>query len=115
MALLGMLRTLEHNVSRAGASNRILQRVAVNPRFPVRALPTFHRWLKGFATKFLWDADGNMRRREWDLMPGRKIRLGVGVFAFEDPLITGTGAGRRAGPQRSGRSHRTRGRTRGRR
>lgn len=95
MALLGMLRTVEHNVSRAGASARLVERTAINPRFPVRALPMFHQWLKEFASKILWDADGNMRRREWQSLPGPTIQLGVGVFAFEDPLTTGRRARRR--------------------
>ena len=90
MALLGILRTLEYNVSRAAPSSRILQRTAVNSRFPVRALPAFHRWLKAQAEKFLWTADGNMRRRESRFRSEPAIRLGVGVFAFEDPLVTGT-------------------------
>jgi|HubBroStandDraft_4_1064222.scaffolds.fasta_scaffold36490_2 hypothetical protein len=98
MALLGILRTIEYNVSRATASSTILERAAVNPRFPVRALPAFHQWLKTHAGKFLWDSDGNMRRRESRLRSEPTIRLGVGVFAFEDPLITGTRA-RKVRPQ----------------
>lgn len=115
MALLGMLRTIEHNTSRARPDAQLLERFALNPRFPVRALPMFHRWLKGFATKFLWDADGNMRRREWESMPGPTVRLGVGVFAFEDPLVTGAGAGRKPRSPGSGRPDRSRRRARGRR
>ena len=110
MALLGMLRTIRHNVSRPGSSTRILERVAVNPRFPVQALAMFHRWLKGFGAKFLWDADRNMRRREWDALSGPSIRLGVGVFAFEDPPVTGAHV-RGSAPRRAAAARR---RTRGR-
>jgi hypothetical protein len=110
MALLGILRTLEYNVSRATPSSTILERAAVNPRFPVRALPAFHRWLKTLAAKFLWDADGNMRRRESRFRSEPTIRLGVGVFAFEDPLITGTRA-RKVRPHSRKRSVRQRRRT----
>jgi hypothetical protein len=99
MSLLGILRTIRHNVSSAGSTARIIERTAVNPRFPVRALPMFHRWLKGFASKFLWDADGNMRRREWESLAGPTLRLGVGVFAFEDPVATGRAS--RGKPARS--------------
>jgi hypothetical protein len=92
IALLGILRTIEYNVSRATSSSRIFQRTAVNPRFPLWALPAFHRDLKTLAAKFLWTADGNMRRRESRFRSEPTIRLGVGVFAFEDPVTTGTRA-----------------------
>jgi len=114
MSLLGMLRTIEHNVSSAGSTARIIERTAVNPRFPVRALPMFHRWLKGFASKFLWDADGNMRRREWESLAGPTLRVGVGVFAFEDPVTTGRAVGRKAALAKARRPGRARGAGRGR-
>jgi hypothetical protein len=118
MALLRILRTIDYNVSQAPERYTLLERVAVNRRFPVRALPAFHRWLKGFAAKFLWDADDKMRRREarWKSEP--TTGLGVAVYAFEDPVVTGTRAVsssrlQRASrlvrrPQRTGR-HRARG------
>jgi hypothetical protein len=100
MSLLGMLRTIEHNVSSRGSAARLIERTAVNPRFPVQALPMLHQWLEGSASKFLWDADGNMRRREWDSLPGETLRVGVGVFAFEDPVTTGTNvSGKPVGPK----------------
>jgi len=108
MSLLGILRTIEHNVSPSGSATRIVERTAVNPRFPVRALPLFHRWLKASASKFLWEADGSMRRRGWESLPGPTLRLGVGVFAFEDPLTTGQGAPRKPTRQRSTRRSRSR-------
>ena len=90
LALLGILRTIEYNVSPASRSSTILERAAVIPRFPVRALPVFHRRIKALAADFLWTADNTMRKPElrWKAEP--TTRLGVGVFAFEDPLITGT-------------------------
>jgi hypothetical protein len=110
MSLLGMLRTIGHNVSPAGSRAPILERTAVNPSFPVAALPLFHQWLKDVASKFLWETDGTMRRREWGSLPGPTLRLGVGVFAFEDPVTTGRGESRRLE-----RAKRRRGRGRGRR
>jgi hypothetical protein len=110
VSLLGMLRTLEHNVSVGASSARIVERTAVSAEFPVRALPMFHRWLKGFASQALWEADGSMRRREWVSLPGPTIRLGVSLFAFEDPVTTGQTAGRnspRRGSPRRRRSQRT--------
>jgi hypothetical protein len=114
MSLLGMLRTIEHNVSTGGSTGRIIERTAVNPRFPVRALPMFHGWLKGFASKFLWGADGNMRKREWESLRGPTLRLGVGVFAFEDPVTTGRAAGRKSPLPKARRRRRTRSTARGR-
>lgn len=86
--LLGILRTIDHNVTRA-PQLALLERTAVNPRFPVRELPHFHRRLKSWAADFLWAADDHMRRRETRSRSGPVTRLGVGVFAFEDPMITG--------------------------
>jgi hypothetical protein len=85
-ALLGMLRTVERNV--AGPKKAaILERAATNPNFPVSALPAFHRRLKSRAAEFLWDSYGDMRRRETPDARGPRTRLGVGVFAFEDPIL----------------------------
>lgn len=94
-ALLGMLRTVEHNVSRKRGQT-VLERAAMNPNFPVRSLPSFHRRLKRLASDFLWAIDGTMRRREGRRRTGPTTRLGVGVFAFEEPLFTGTGRGVRS-------------------
>jgi hypothetical protein len=83
-ALLGMLRTVERNLSDpAGAA--ILQRCAFNPSFPVRALPKFHAHVKAVAEEFLWGMDGDMRRAQEADPQGPRTRLGVGVFAFEEP------------------------------
>jgi hypothetical protein len=86
-ALLGMLRTVERNV--AGPKKAaILERAATNPNFPVSALPAFHRRLKSRAAEFLWDTYGDMRRREAGDARGLRTRLGVGIFAFEEPILT---------------------------
>jgi uncharacterized protein DUF6502 len=91
-ALLGMLRTVERNV--AGARRApILERTAINPDFPARALPAFHTRLKALATEFLWNVDGDMRRREGGTTRGPRTRLGVGVFAFEEPVQEATRSG----------------------
>lgn len=110
MSLLAHLRTVEHNVSQVASNTRIVERTTVNPRFPVLALPMFHRWLKEFATKFLWNAEANMRRRESERLPGQTIRLGVGVFAFEDPMTTNRSAGSKPLLKEVRRRRRTRGR-----
>jgi hypothetical protein len=97
-ALLGMLRTVEHNLSNRHGET-VLERAAMNPHFPVTALPAFHRRLKQLASEFLFTIDGDMRRRE-RRAGGSTTRLGVGVFAFEDPLHTGVGRRRAQRPQR---------------
>lgn len=93
-ALLGMLRTVEHNVSGARRVP-ILERTAINPDFPASALPAFHARLKTLASEFLWNVDGDMRRREGGTARGPRTRLGVGVFAFEETVrgTTRSGAG----------------------
>jgi Family of unknown function (DUF6502) len=83
--LLGMLRTVEHNLAGREGSSTILERAAFNPSFPVSALPAFRRRLKALATEFLWNADSDMRRRENVSRRGPRIRLGVGVYTFETP------------------------------
>ena len=89
-ALRGMLRTIEYNVTRAGPQDTIQERVAVSLHFPVRALAAFHRWLKGHAKEFLWGVYRNMLRHESQWKSGPTTRLSVAVFAFEEPMITGT-------------------------
>ena len=89
-ALLGMLRTIDYNVRRATPDSTIFERAAVNLEFPVWALPAFHKWLKREARVFLWKVYTSMGRRASRRRSGPTTCLGVGVFAFEDPMITGT-------------------------
>jgi hypothetical protein len=78
-----MLRTLDRNMS-AASTDRLLEKTAINPSFPISALPAFHRKLRKWAAEFIWSIDTDMRRREVRHKRGRTTRLGVGVFAFED-------------------------------
>lgn len=89
-AVLGMLRTVEHNVS-APPERRLLERMAINPRFPVRALPQFHRELKRQAGEIVWRFDSDMRREEARRKGEPVTRLCIGLYAFEDPVVTGSG------------------------
>jgi hypothetical protein len=84
-ALLGLLRTLERNVS-GPKKIAILERTALNPNFPLSALPAFHRRLKAQAGQVLWTIDGEMRRQEQKKTKGPRVRLGVGIFAFEEAV-----------------------------
>jgi hypothetical protein len=83
--LVRILRTVEHNVSGARTA-AILERNATHPAFPVAALPGFHRRVKVRAADFLWDIDTDLRRREKRFPGGRKTRVGVEIFAFEEPI-----------------------------
>jgi len=96
-ALQGMLRTVEHNLSSGRAATRF-ERAAINPGFPVVELPAFHRRLKESAGDFIWAVDGEMRRREQNARGGARTRLGVGIFAFEEPV-----GARRSGAPRASR------------
>ena len=109
-ALLGMLRTVERNLSGSGGG-AILQRCAFNPSFPVRALPTFHAHVKEVAGEFLWGMDTDMRRAQEADPEGPRTRLGVGVFVFEEPVRASARrlARKRAGPGRNARRGRRRG------
>jgi hypothetical protein len=83
-ALLGMLRTVDHNIS-TRRGDTLLERAAMNPRFPVSALPAFRRRLRSVASEFLFSLDSDMRRRESTGRAEPTVRLGIGVFAFESP------------------------------
>ena len=83
--LMRMLRTIERNVGGSWES-ALLERNATHPNFPVAALPGFHRGLKRQASDFLWGLDGDMRRREKRVRGGKRTRLGVEIFAFEEPV-----------------------------
>jgi hypothetical protein len=87
-ALLGMLSTLEQNLF-GGTSGALLERAAMNPRFPVEYLDQFHKRLRRRAGDFLFSMDRDMRRYEARPAHTRTTRLGVCVFAFEEPRITG--------------------------
>jgi len=105
MTVLGILRTVEHNIT-ARPGKRLLDRFAINPSFPIRALPRFHRKLKRQATEVLWRFDADMRREETRLQGQPVTRLCVGLYAFEDPPVTGKGSrinrGRRRGSSKQG-------------
>lgn len=86
--LMRMLRTVERNM--AGSWDAaLLERNTTHPNFPVSALPGFHRRLKSQAADFLWGLDGDMRRREQRVRGGKRTRLGVEIFAFEEPVSEG--------------------------
>jgi len=101
--LLRILRTVEHNVSRAKAP-ALLERNATHPAFPVAALAGFHGRVKARAADFLWDIDTDLRRREKRFRGGRRTRVGVEIFAFEEPLRDRSRIPSRATRQAAGRA-----------
>jgi Family of unknown function (DUF6502) len=89
--LPGVLSSVEHNAY-TRASSRLLGRAAINPYFPVRDLAGFHARLSKHSIGFLKAVDGDMQRKELRRPTGPTTQLGVVVFAFEDPLVTGQAA-----------------------
>jgi hypothetical protein len=89
--LAGVLSSVEHNAY-SRARSRLLGRAAINPYFPVRALPGFHARLLKHSNAFLKAADADMQRKELLRHAAPTTQLGVAVFAFEDPLVTGEAA-----------------------
>jgi hypothetical protein len=61
--------------------------VAINRNFPVAALGAFHRNVKAYASRFLTNIDINMGRHEKRATGGPRTRVGVEVFAFEEPVV----------------------------
>ena len=107
MALAGMLRTVQHNIASGDPAATLLERSAGNPYIPVRALPEIHQRIKREVTALLWKLDGYLR--SFEVEPGTEAttRVGVGAYAFEDPVVTGT----RLAPRRSARARRAPGRS----
>lgn len=88
--LLGILRTVAYNVTCATEDSTIHERTALHQRFPVAALPIFHEWFKQQAHAFLWSVHRRMRHLAKHWSSGPTTCLGVGIFGFEDPMVTGT-------------------------
>jgi hypothetical protein len=98
-ALLGMLRTVEHNVNARRRSPALLERTAVNPSFPANKVDLFNRELQKEADRILWRLDERMRVEERTHRGGPRVRLGVGLFTFREP-VGRSRPGKRGGPRR---------------
>jgi len=103
--LRGILRTIEHNAS-CELKDRLPDRSAFNPRFPVRDLPAFYVRLRRYSTEFLRHADSAMYSKERRGRREPTTHLGVSVIAFEDPLVTGHTARRKGRASRAARGGR---------
>jgi hypothetical protein len=100
-SLVGLLRTVQHNLCCADESLSLLARAATNPYIPVRALPSVHRRIKREMGVLLFKIDSYLRRCE--VKPGSEPTtcVGVGGYAFEDPMVTGAPAAAKMPPRRS--------------
>ena len=108
-SLVGMLRTVKHNISYAHDEQaRLLERAAASLYVPIRAVPEIHRRIKRDMTALLWKLDGYLR--SWEVKPGSEptTHIGVGAYAYEDPTITGAGR-KQVHPADARRTHRARG------
>jgi hypothetical protein len=96
-SLVGMLRTVQHNISCADPHTRLLELAAGNLYIPTRALPEIHRRIKREVTALLWKLDGYLR--SWEVKPGTEptTRLSLGAYAYEDPMVTGGQTARKDG------------------
>lgn len=83
--LLGLLRTLEHNVEPERKAPTWFEYFAENPRFPVRAREDFDAAFRPVAMRFLGDWDSRMLTDERKAKPGEPtVRIGVGVYRYEE-------------------------------
>jgi hypothetical protein len=80
--------TVAHNIT-CLPKDRLFARSALNPNFPVSALGDFHSQLQTDGDQFLRDRDAAMHRQEVRGGDETATQLGLVVFAFEKPLITG--------------------------
>jgi hypothetical protein len=82
--LLGMLRTMEHNLEPRRRTPSWYEYLAENPRFPVAALPAFDARLKQILDRVLTEVDSEMLREELRRSPGDEtVELGIGIYRFE--------------------------------
>jgi len=102
-ALLGLLRNIEHNLGPKDKVPAWFEYVAENPRFPVSAREAFDVALREDAMTFLRNQDSRMLNHERKLKPGEStVRMGVGVFRFEEEVLPHAAATRRTRRPRSG-------------
>jgi hypothetical protein len=86
--LQALSSTVAHNIT-CLPKDRLFARSAFNPKFPASALPGFHLQLQTDGDQFLRDRDAAMHRQEVRRANEATTQLGIALFAFEKPLITG--------------------------
>ena len=109
--LTAMLRTLEHNGRPRRLARGWFEVFAENPAFPARARAAFDARLDRLGMDFLQAIDSDMHRRELTRKPGEPtVRIGVGVYRFEDEDLDERGPDEKDPPRR--KRERTRNRRR---
>lgn len=102
--LLGMLRAFEHNQRPKHQVPAWFEAFADNPRFPVRAIPALDRKVRAHADKMLLQVDSDMHRAERLRDPAEPtVRIGVGVYRFEERLPANAGRRKRVRRRRKAR------------
>jgi len=102
--LFGLLRTLDHNSQCRGRSPGWLELVSTNPRFPVSAVRSFEKRVRALVSRLLLKVDADMHRHERAARKGeRTVRIGVGVYQFEEGPTPRTSSAQPVGEGRGGR------------
>jgi Family of unknown function (DUF6502) len=84
-AVLGLLKTLEHNSSRKSGAAHWFEHFAENPRLPVRARAQVDTKLDRLGLNFLNGMDADMQLAAQNVRPGEPtVRVGIGVYRFEE-------------------------------
>jgi hypothetical protein len=83
-ALMGLLRTVEHNL--AHPRQRILELSATNPNVPIGEFRSLGKRMAKRGTQFLFEIDAEMSRLEGRSQPTTaRQRVGVCVFLYSSP------------------------------
>ena len=84
--LLGMLRTVEHNVKPKRRVAGWYDVFTHNPSFPVSGRAGLDKRIRVLGNKLLYQLDADMHRGERARKRGeRTVRIGVGIYRFEEP------------------------------
>jgi hypothetical protein len=95
-SLVAMLRTVEHNSQPKRRVPGWYEVFAVNPKFPVSAIPKFDRRLRLHADNLMRRSDTDMLHEERARKPGEPtVRIGVGIYRFEEAPLRPVTARRR--------------------
>ena len=99
-----MLATLEHNVQASGPASAWFQYVAENPRYPVSRRKQLDKYVRDLGESVLPRVDVYMRRHETTRRPGEPtVRVGVGMYLWEDKSARSVRAATRPRIQKKGR------------
>ena len=85
--LTNFLGTLEHNLQPRRAARGRFERYVANPHFPASQLEPLYTFLERQGEEVLPRIDLYMHQREKLCQPGeRTVRIGFGIYIFEDPV-----------------------------